>query len=103
MFCRSLKNTHTNKQTEYTHLHVCTNLGEDDINKAKGPRPSDPSTAVDNRRSRVGAKTATVTNSVEILQEHIGILGDTKVRPVGVVEMHDHSRFIILKEERKMF
>ena len=84
-------------------MYTCTNLGEDDINEAEGPRSSDPSTAVDNGRSRVRAEAATVTNSVEILQEHIGILGDTKVRPVGVVEMHDHSRFIILKEERKMF
>ena len=58
---------------------------------------------MDNRWSRVGVKTATVTNGIEILQEHIGILGDTKVRPVGVVEMHDHTRFIILKEEREIF
>ena len=114
MFCRPLESTHTHthEQTKkpnkhntdtHTHLYVCTNLGEDDINQAKGPRPSDPSTAVDNPWSRVRAKTATVTNSIEILQEHIGILGDTKVRPVGVMEVHDHSRFIILKEEREMF
>jgi hypothetical protein len=58
---------------------------------------------VDHRRTRVRAKAATVTNGIEILKEYIRILRDTKVRPVGVVEVKDHTRFIILKGEREMF
>ena len=54
---------------------------------------------MDNHWSRVWTETATITNGIEILQEDIRVLRDAKVWPVGVVEVHDHTRFIIL--ERK--
>ena len=80
---------------------LCINLCKDDIDKAEGPRSSNSSTTVDDDWSRVRAKTTTVTNSIEKLQKYVRILRDTKVRPVGVVEVHDYTRFIILKRERE--
>ncbi len=73
-----------------------TYLGQDGVYYAEGARASNASAAVYHSGPLVRVHHATGPHCVQELKEHVRVLGNTKIRPLGVVEVLDIPRLLRL-------